>query len=56
MTSRHHAHTCYNGQDKGSRSRKGELTAKTYPQFGLEVATRLHEAATANNHQSTIHW
>ncbi|KAL2330620.1 hypothetical protein Fmac_018201 [Flemingia macrophylla] len=28
-------HTCYNGRDKGSRSREGELTPKTHPQFGL---------------------
>ncbi|MCE5166421.1 hypothetical protein HAX54_019180, partial [Datura stramonium] len=28
-------HTCYNGRDKGSRSREGELTPKTRPQFGL---------------------
>ncbi|XP_027344493.1 uncharacterized protein LOC113856969 [Abrus precatorius] len=34
MTSSHHApyalgdHTCYNGRDKGSRSREGELTPK----------------------------
>uniref|UniRef100_A0A2N9ID32 Uncharacterized protein ycf68 n=1 Tax=Fagus sylvatica TaxID=28930 RepID=A0A2N9ID32_FAGSY len=34
-------HTCYNGRDKGSRSREGELTPKTRPQFGL-CATRLH--------------
>ncbi|GKD41013.1 hypothetical protein Tco_1261220 [Tanacetum coccineum] len=37
-------HTCYNGRDKGSRSREGELTPKTRPQFGLQAATRLHEA------------
>ncbi|GFP83202.1 hypothetical protein PHJA_000463600 [Phtheirospermum japonicum] len=24
-------HTCYNGWDKGSRSREGELTPKTHP-------------------------
>ncbi|XP_047320389.1 uncharacterized protein LOC124924390 [Impatiens glandulifera] len=41
-------HTCYNGRDKGSRSREGELTPKTRPQFGLQAATRLHEAGIAN--------
>ncbi|KAI5672117.1 hypothetical protein M9H77_12481 [Catharanthus roseus] len=30
-------HICYNGQDKGSRSREGELTQKTCPQFGLQA-------------------
>ncbi|KAK1369643.1 hypothetical protein POM88_035735 [Heracleum sosnowskyi] len=42
-------HTCYNGRDKGSRSREGELTPKTRPQFGLQAATRLHEAEIASN-------
>ncbi|GJS74254.1 hypothetical protein Tco_0707095 [Tanacetum coccineum] len=42
-------HTCYNGRDKGSRSREGELTPKTHPQFGLQAATRLHEAGIASN-------
>uniref|UniRef100_A0A7N0UFB6 Receptor-like serine/threonine-protein kinase n=1 Tax=Kalanchoe fedtschenkoi TaxID=63787 RepID=A0A7N0UFB6_KALFE len=32
-------HTCYNGRDKGSRSREVELTPKTRPQFGLQAAT-----------------
>ncbi|KAI9393992.1 hypothetical protein POPTR_005G037850v4 [Populus trichocarpa] len=32
--------TCYNGQDKGSRSRERELTPKTCPWFGLQAATR----------------
>ncbi|KAK7297651.1 hypothetical protein VNO77_47972 [Canavalia gladiata] len=31
-------HTCYNGRDKGSRSREGELTPKTRPQFGFHTA------------------
>ncbi|PHT32065.1 hypothetical protein CQW23_28402 [Capsicum baccatum] len=42
-------HTCYNGLDKGSRSREGELTPKTRPQFELQAATRLHEAGIASN-------
>ncbi|KAL9419586.1 hypothetical protein AB3S75_037367 [Citrus x aurantiifolia] len=46
--------TCYNGRDKGSRSREGELTPKTHPQFGLQAATRLHEAGFASNRRSAI--
>ncbi|KAK3019581.1 hypothetical protein RJ639_003648, partial [Escallonia herrerae] len=30
-------HTCYNGRDKGSRSRVGELTPKTRPQFDCRL-------------------
>jgi hypothetical protein len=30
-----------------SRSREGELTPKTRPQFGLQAATRLNEAGIA---------
>ncbi|KAD3066780.1 hypothetical protein E3N88_34660 [Mikania micrantha] len=41
-------HTCYNGRDKGSRSREGELTPKTRPHFGLQAATPLHEAGIAS--------
>ncbi|KAK4430957.1 hypothetical protein Salat_0857700 [Sesamum alatum] len=47
-------HTCYNGRDKGSRSREGELTPKIRPQFGLQAATRLHEAGIATNLLSAI--
>ncbi|WOL20116.1 hypothetical protein Cni_G28918 [Canna indica] len=47
-------HTCYNGRDKGSRSREGELTPKTRPQFRLQAATRPHEAGIASNRRSTI--
>ncbi|KAK4381883.1 hypothetical protein Sango_2925000 [Sesamum angolense] len=42
-------HTCYNGRDKRLRSREGELTPKTHPQFGLQAATPLHEAGIASN-------
>ncbi|KAL9356154.1 hypothetical protein Peur_049407 [Populus x canadensis] len=31
---------CYNGQDKGSRSREREPTPRTGPRFGLQAATR----------------
>ncbi|CAN6462597.1 unnamed protein product [Victoria cruziana] len=47
-------HTCYNGRDKGSRSREGELTPKTRPQFGLQTTTCLHEAEIASNRRSAI--
>uniref|UniRef100_A0A7N0UMY3 Uncharacterized protein n=1 Tax=Kalanchoe fedtschenkoi TaxID=63787 RepID=A0A7N0UMY3_KALFE len=47
-------HTCYNGRGKGSRSREVELTPKTRPQFGLQAATRLHEAGIASNRRSAI--
>ncbi|KAL8465417.1 hypothetical protein ACS0TY_034794 [Phlomoides rotata] len=47
-------HTCYNGRDKGLRSREGEPTLKTSPQFRLQTATRLHEGEIASNHLSTI--
>ena len=35
-----------------ARSREGELTPKTRPQFGLQTATRLHEAGIASNRWS----
>src|SRR5678809_1566262 len=45
-------HTCYNGDDKGLRIRKVEQIPKKSPQFGLESATRLHEAGIASNRGS----
>ncbi|XP_050229554.1 cytochrome b6-f complex subunit 4-like [Mercurialis annua] len=33
---------------------EGELTPKTRPQFGLQAATRLHEAGIASNRRSAI--
>ncbi|KAJ8424307.1 LOW QUALITY PROTEIN: hypothetical protein Cgig2_030333 [Carnegiea gigantea] len=47
-------HTCYNGRDKGSRSREGELIPKTRPQFGLQTVTRLYEAGIASNCRHTV--
>src|SRR5438034_6234532 len=41
--------TCYNGQYKGLLSREGERIPKSWSQFGLESATRLHEAGVASN-------
>ena len=42
-------HTCYNARYKASRAREGELIAKKRAQFGLQSATRLHEAGIASN-------
>ena len=41
--------TCYNGQYKGLRNREVERIPKSWSQFGLESATRLHEAGVASN-------
>ena len=45
-------HTCYNGRYKPSQTREGELIGKSRPQFGLQSATRLHEAGIASNRRS----
>ena len=45
-------HTCYNGRYKASRAREGELIAENRSQFGLQAATRLHEAGIASNRGS----
>ena len=42
-------HTCYNGRYRGLRSREGERIPQSRSQFGLESATRLHEAGVASN-------
>ena len=42
-------HTCYNGWYKGLQNREVELIPKSQSQFGLESATRLHEAGIASN-------
>ncbi len=42
-------HTCYNGRYKGSPTREGEPIPKNRSQFGLQAATRLHEAGIASN-------
>ena len=56
MTSNHHAPydlgTCYNGVNKGTRAREGEQTSEITSQFGLQSATRLHEAGIASNRES----
>ena len=48
-------HTCYNGVNKGRRPREGERTPKNASQFGLQAATRLHEAGIASNRESECH-
>jgi hypothetical protein len=48
-------HTCYNGLYKGLQSREGEPIPKSSSQFGLESATRLHEAGIASNRGSACH-
>ncbi len=58
-TSSHHGlyawlHTCYNGWDKGTRTREREQISKTYPQFRLQAAIRLHEAGIASNRRSAM--
>ena len=45
-------HTCYNGRYKGLQYREVELIPKNRSQFGLESATRLHEAGIASNRGS----
>ena len=47
-------HTYYNGMDREQRSREAERTPKTISQFGLQAATRLHEAGIASNRRSAI--
>ena len=42
-------HTCYNGRYKAFPSREAEAIAKSRSQFGLQPATRLHEAGIASN-------
>ena len=45
-------HTCYNGRYRGSPTREAELISESRSQFGLESATRLHEAGVASNRGS----
>ncbi len=45
-------HTCYNGRYNPSPTRKGEPIGKNRSQFGLQAATRLHEAGIASNGRS----
>src|ERR671934_2391302 len=45
-------HTCYNGPYRGVRRGDPEPIPESGPQFGLEAATRLHEAGIASNRGS----
>ncbi len=47
-------HTRYNGRYKGLPSREVELISQNRPQFGLQAATRLHEAGVASKRRSAI--
>ena len=42
-------HTCYNGRYRELQDRKVELISESRSQFGLQAATRLHEAGIASN-------
>ncbi len=44
--------TCYNGWYKGQQYREVEQIPKNQSQFGLQSATRLHEAGIASNRGS----
>src|SRR5437016_5867770 len=45
-------HTCYNGANKGMRTRKREPIPKNAPQFRSKAATRLREVGIASNRGS----
>ncbi len=45
-------HTCYNGRYNPSLTCEGEPIGKNRSQFGLQAATRLHEAGIASNGRS----
>jgi hypothetical protein len=47
-------HTRYNGRYNGLPSREAELILQSRSQFGLQAATRLHEAGVASNRRSAI--
>src|SRR5574340_1360810 len=47
-------HTCYNGPYRGARTREGEPIPESGPQFGLQSATRLHEAGRSEEHTSEL--
>ncbi len=47
-------HMCYNGRYNGKRYREVEQIRENRPQFGLESATRLHEAGIASKGVSAM--
>ncbi len=48
-------HTSYNGTYKRKQYREVEQILKSVPQFGLQAATRLHEAGIASNRRSAYY-
>jgi hypothetical protein len=42
------------GRNKGLQNREVKLIPKNYSQFGLQAATRLHEAGIASNRRSAM--
>src|SRR2546427_11605373 len=48
-------HTRYNGEHNGEPTREGEPILQSSSQFGLQAATRLHEAGVASNRGSAHH-
>ena len=46
--------TCYNGCDSEQRCCKAKQISKSVAQFGLQAATRLHEAGIASNRRSAM--
>ena len=46
--------TRYNGRYRPQRNREVKLIGKSRPQFGLQAATRLHEAGVASNRRSAL--
>ena len=44
----------YNGQYRPLRYREVELIGQSCPQYGLQAATRLHEAGVASNRRSAL--
>ncbi|CAN0229133.1 unnamed protein product [Phaeothamnion confervicola] len=47
-------HTCYNAAYKGTPNREVEPIPESAAQFGLQAATRLHEAGIASNRRSAM--
>ena len=44
----------YNGQYRPLQNREVELIGQSCPQYGLQAATRLHEAGVASNRRSAL--
>ncbi len=47
-------HTCYNGRYKGLQTCESKRIPKSRSKFGLQSATRLHEAGIASNRVSAM--